>query len=91
MSYRLLAKAGVGGIAAIVDGFVKRHPTISKRQCEIKIAEVAEKEKWPGDASKMWHVKPEYEKYVRMEDGNASSSSSAEASGRCLFLTSCGS
>ena len=41
--------------------FVAAHPEVSKRQVELKIAEIAEKEKRPEDAGKVWHVKVEFE------------------------------
>ena len=51
----------MAGIATIVKDFVANHSEISKRQCEIKINEIAEKEKRPGDSRQVWHIKPEFE------------------------------
>ena len=65
---RLLDAAGADGIAKVVDKFLALHPTYAKRQIELKIYELATKEK-PSDSSKVvWQIKPEYAKYLKMEN-----------------------
>ncbi len=55
--HSLIAAAGADGINKVVERFVAIHPTISKRQVEIKIMEVAMKEKRPTDITKVhWHT-----------------------------------
>jgi hypothetical protein len=61
---RTLIKGSKDGMARVVEEFVSQHPTISKRQTEMKIQELCVKEKRTGDTIKCWHVKPEFEYYV---------------------------
>jgi hypothetical protein len=56
----------MGSIVPVVNSFTAKYPAISKRQTELKIAEIAEKEKRPGDSAKTWHIRPEFEKYLAM-------------------------
>jgi len=55
---KLLVSSGAMGISSVVSQFIAKHPTISKRQVEMKIAEVAIKEKHEGDNTKVWHIRP---------------------------------
>ena len=68
---RLIIAAGISGIASIVKDFVSNHSEISKRQCEIKIGEIAEKEKRAGDTTKVWHLKPEFEYLLNNKSTNS--------------------
>lgn len=61
---RLLKSAGPDGITKVVEKFVARHPVFAKRQVEIKIGELAVKEKKGDDACKVWHIKPEFVRYL---------------------------
>jgi len=58
---RLLVHSGADGICKVVSRFQEVHPHISKRQLELKIAEISVKEKHESDTLKVWHIKPEYE------------------------------
>ena len=76
---RLLKAAGADGIGKIINAFYANHPHIPKRQVELKIADIAIKEKRPGGADKIiWYVLPEYEKYLHMENFESSSSEPPE-------------
>ncbi len=44
-----------------------RHPLFAKRQVELKINELAVKEKRGDDSCKVWHVKAEFAKYLDMD------------------------
>jgi len=55
---KLLLSSKSMGISSVVAQFIAKHPTISKRQIELKIAEVAVKEKHEGDHTKVWHIRP---------------------------------
>lgn len=50
---RILIKAGPDGIVKVVTSFLQLHPSISKRQIELKVAEIAIKEKRPSDTTKV--------------------------------------
>jgi len=63
----MVADAGMSGINALTLAFTAKHPSISKRQCEIKINEIGEKDKRAGDSSKVWYIRPEFEKYLLMK------------------------
>ena len=77
--YRLLKAAGADGIGKIINAFYANHPHIPKRQVELKIADIAIKEKRPGGADKIiWYVLPEYEKYLNMENFESSAPSLPE-------------
>jgi hypothetical protein len=55
--YRLISKSGPDGIAKVVSQFIANHPTISKRQVEIKIAEIGIKEKRADDTKQVLCLK----------------------------------
>lgn len=63
---RLIQGAGQDGINKLVTTFLSTHPNVSKRQAEIKINEVAVKEKRAEDKYIIWHLRPEYEPFVNM-------------------------
>lgn len=65
---RLLVASGPDGINKVIDRFIERFSDYSKRQVEIKINEVATKEKREEDNIKVWHIRPEFEYYLHMED-----------------------
>lgn len=65
---KLLKSAGADGISKVVTQFQVNHPTLAKRQIELKINEVAVKAKRGDDRSQLWYVKPEFEKYLDMEN-----------------------
>ncbi|GMI09136.1 hypothetical protein TrVE_jg12629 [Triparma verrucosa] len=52
----IVARAGPTGIKFLVEQFQKLHPEISKRQAELKINEVANREKRSGDRKAQWYV-----------------------------------
>ena len=64
---RMLVKAGYDGINKVVNQFVTKYPTVSKRQTELKIAEIAIKEKREEDKGKVWHIRPQYAHYLNMD------------------------
>lgn len=63
---RIIVDAGPDGVAKIVTTFIAKHNYVSKRQVEIKISEVAVKEKRGDDKYIVWHLKDEYLKYLKM-------------------------
>ena len=46
-------RSGPDGMAKVIATFTQDHPSCSKRQVEIKISEIAVKEKRPGDTAKV--------------------------------------
>ena len=50
---RIINTAGPDGIQKIIKLFVEKHPSIPKRQVEIKINEVAIKDQGPGPEDKI--------------------------------------
>lgn len=60
----MLKAAGPEGIAKVINSFVTAHPLFSKRQVEIKINELAVKEKRPEDQYKVWHIKDEFAHFL---------------------------
>jgi hypothetical protein len=70
-TYRLVQTAGQDGINKLVASFLVNHPGVSKRQAEIKINEVAVKEKRPEDKYIIWHIRPDYEKFLNMTEEEA--------------------
>eukprot|EP00605_Chrysophyceae_sp_TOSAG23-4_P002848 GSChrysophyteH1.ASY1.ANO1.3137.1 assembled CDS len=65
---KLLVASQSMGISGVVAQFVAKHPTISKRQIELKIAEIAVKEKHEKDHTKVWHIRPEHNHWLQKED-----------------------
>ena len=63
---RLIQAAQQTGISTLVDRFLQSYPEVSRRQTEIRINEVAVKEKRPEDKYIVWHLRDEYEKFVHM-------------------------
>jgi hypothetical protein len=72
-----LKKAGPDGMSKVVNEFVSAHPEVSKRQTELKIFEVAVKEKRSSDVKQIWHIRPDFEHYLQMDGSSASGSSSS--------------
>lgn len=64
MDFRLLQAAGPDGISKVVEKFIGSHPLFAKRQVELKINEIAVKEKRENDSCKVWHIKPEFLRFV---------------------------
>ena len=64
-------KAGYDGINKVVNQFVSKYPNVSKRQTELKIAEIAIKEKREEDKGKVWHIRPQYAHYLNMDTVDA--------------------
>lgn len=60
----IISVAGPDGVSKIIDKFLEKFPTFSKRQIEIKINEVSVKEKREENTMKVWHIKDEYLKYL---------------------------
>ncbi|GMH46812.1 hypothetical protein TrLO_g5455 [Triparma laevis f. longispina] len=55
----IVAKGGSSGIKILVEQFQKIHPGVSKRQTELKIGEIANREKRKGDSKACWYVEAE--------------------------------
>eukprot|EP01038_Epipyxis_sp_PR26KG_P008238 gene8238-11148_t len=85
---KLLVGAGQDGVTKVVAALILNHPNISKRQAEITIDKLAVKEKRAEDAYKVWHVKPEYEKFLRMENYDKSISAVMEDSNTAAATSS---
>jgi hypothetical protein len=68
-----LVTSGPDGINKVVEKFTEKYPLFSKRQVEIKINELALKEKREEDSIKVWHIKPEFEFYLHLEEKDPSS------------------
>jgi hypothetical protein len=49
----MLLAAGTEGVAKVVTKFVELYPAVSKRQTEMKITEIAVKEKRASDSQKV--------------------------------------
>jgi hypothetical protein len=62
-----LIDSGADGMSKVVDKFLENHPEIPKRQIEIKVNEVAVKEKRDGNSKIVWHIKPEFQQYLQVE------------------------
>jgi hypothetical protein len=70
----MLKEAGADGINKIIAAFHANHPNIPKRQVELKINEMAVKEKRPSVSDKIiWHLRSEFEKYLDMDNFEGSS------------------
>lgn len=52
----LLIAAGSDGVIKVIEKFIHNHPLFAKRQIEMKISEIAVKEKRPEDATKVTTV-----------------------------------
>jgi hypothetical protein len=74
----MLIASGPDGINKVIDKFIEKFSNYSKRQVEIKINEIAVKEKREDDNIKVWHIKPEFEYFLHMEE-KAPSPSAAPA------------
>jgi hypothetical protein len=64
----MLVASGPDGINKVIDKFIEKFSNYSKRQVEIKINEIAVKEKREDDNIKVWHIKPEFEYFLHMEE-----------------------
>eukprot|EP00981_Chlorochromonas_danica_P005429 scaffold1091_cov164-Ochromonas_danica.AAC.52 len=71
---RLLKASGPDGITKVVEKFIGLHPLFAKRQVELKIGEIAVKEKQGDDTCRVWHIRPEFQRYL--EDGVKTAESS---------------
>jgi hypothetical protein len=60
----LIVEAGGDGIAKIIEKFIEMYPEVPKRQVDIKINEMAFKDKRGNDTKPTWYLKPEYENLV---------------------------
>eukprot|EP01041_Mallomonas_annulata_P005791 gene5791-11693_t len=63
----MIVKAGTDGINKIITQFVAAYPSMSKRQIEKKVSEIAVKERRGSDTAKVWHMLPEFEHYLYLE------------------------
>lgn len=68
---QLLVANPTDGVLKIVEKFLATYKDVSKRQAELKIIELAVKEKQNDDARQMWHIKPEYQHYLTMSSGDS--------------------
>ena len=80
----MLKKAGPDGMSKVVNEFNAKYPEYSKRQTEMKIFEVAKKEKQAEDTKQIWHIRPDFEHFLYMEnfatgDGERSSASKSKS------------
>lgn len=57
-----------------MEKFIALHPLFAKRQVELKIGEIAVKEKQGDDTCRVWHIRPEFQRYL--EDGAKTAESS---------------
>lgn len=73
---KLLVASQAMGISGVVAQFVAKHPTISKRQIELKIAEIAVKEKHEKDPTKVWHIRPDFQHLLERDDFDENASPS---------------
>ena len=55
------------GVLKCVGRFMIKYPEFAKRQVELKINEIAVKEKRANDAKQIWHIKNEYQHYLTMD------------------------
>ena len=63
-----MKSSGPDGINRVVDKFVLKHPSIARRQIEIRINDISIKEKRADDVKQVWHIKDDYAKYLTMEN-----------------------
>ena len=77
--HRIIHNAGQDGINKLVTTFLATHEGVSKRQAEIKINELAVKEKRPEDKYIIWHIRPEFERYLHMTSSEAAAAGAAAA------------
>lgn len=70
----LLLKNPSAGVKTIVSDFIEKHPSVSKRQVEMKISHMAYKDKKDVDTKLQWYLKTEF---LHLVGGSASSSSAA--------------
>lgn len=64
----MIKEAGPDGVSKVVEKFVGNHPNFAKRQVELKISEIAVKEKRANDSKLVWYIVPQYEHYLEMEN-----------------------
>ena len=57
---KLLVNSGMAGVNVLASRFSQGKKNMSKRQVEIKINELAVKEKMAGDTAKVWHIRPQF-------------------------------
>lgn len=74
----MIVEAGGDGIIKIVERFIEEHPEVPKRQIEIKINEMAYKEKRANDSKPTWYLKTEFEQYLA---GSSSAGASSTKEG----------
>jgi len=75
---RIVSTAGSDGINKVVTTFMAIQGNVSKRQIEIKINEIAVKEKRPEDYYIVWHLRDEYVKYLKMTGEQAAAAIASE-------------
>ena len=68
MHFRMIKEAGPDGVSKVVEKFVEKYPNYAKRQVELKISEIAIKEKRVNDSKLVWYILPQYEHYLEMEN-----------------------
>ena len=64
----MIKEAGPDGVSKVVEKFVGNHPNFAKRQVELKISEIAIKEKRTNDSKLVWYILPQYEHFLEMEN-----------------------
>lgn len=77
---KIIQKAGSEGMARVVEEFVTKYPTISKRQTELKISEVGVKERRQSNATKQWYVRAEFLHHLKGGGSAAKNNSDTAAS-----------
>lgn len=73
-----------------MEKFVTTHPVYAKRQVELKIGELAVKEKQENDTCKVWHIKPEFAKFLTMEVDQPAFSAADRGEGQSSAVTDSG-
>jgi len=79
---RIVSSAGSDGINKVVNTFMAMQGNVSKRQIEIKINEIAVKEKRPEDYYIVWHLRDEYAKYLKMTGEQAAAAIASETANK---------
>jgi SWI/SNF-related matrix-associated actin-dependent regulator of chromatin subfamily A member 5 len=68
---RLLHSSGSDGVTKVQEKFISKYPNISKRQVELEAQKLAVKEKQGNDATKVWHIRPEFEHLLEVHDNES--------------------
>ena len=64
---KLLVQSQSMGVNQVANQFLRWYPTLTKRQVDLKINELAVKEKLEEDHTKVWHIRPEFKYLLDLE------------------------